>query len=213
MKEIIENQEKEHFWNLQAWKLKDIILVSLLGVMFALIIFPIVHFVLIPIVLVGGWFGIADLPFDIAFGLFTMSAVLGPYIMRKPGVAIVVGGLTGLVQVFMASTFSSTVFISGLVQGLGAEIAFALFRYKKYNWKTMLLAAFGATVASFILAWYRDLLSGLSFDILAVRFILRLISVLIISGVISKLLADKLAKAGVLKAYPIGEISEDNLDD
>ena len=129
--------------------------------------------------------------------------------MQKPGVATIVGLLTGFVQVLLGSPFAATVWLSGLVQGFGAEVGFALFGYKKWNLISMLIAATGATIASFILAWQRGSWDELAIEIVLLRFLIRLISALIISGVLSKLLADRLAKAGVLKSYPLGEAANE----
>jgi energy-coupling factor transport system substrate-specific component len=77
----------------------------------------------------------------------------------------------------------------------------------------MLLAAAGSMVFSFILAWYRGIWAPLSFGFIAARFSIRLCSALLFSGILSKLLADRLAKAGVLKSYPIGEKYLGNIDE
>jgi len=145
------------------------------------------------------------LEFEIAFGIFLFSSTFAPYIMQKPGVATIVGLLTGFVQVLLGSPFAATVWLSGLVQGFGAEVGFALFGYKKWNLISMFVAATGATVASFILAWQRGSWDNLAVEIILLRFVIRWTSALIISGILSKLLADRLAKAGVLKSYPLGE--------
>lgn len=195
---------KKNLWNLYAWKLRDVILASLIAVLFAVICFATFHGVMFGLMPLLAPLGLGIFPLEAVFGVFFFSALFSAYIMQKPGVATIVGLLTGLLQVFMGSASAATVAVSGLVQGLGAEVIFALFRYKKWNWTTMVLAAMGATVASFILAWYRDLFVEVQFSIIAWRFVVRSISAIFISGVVSKLLADRLAKAGVLKSYPLG---------
>jgi len=195
---------KKSLWNLYAWQLRDVILASLIAVLFAVICFATVHTVVFAITPLVAVLGFGDIPIEFVFGVFFFSAIFAPYIMQKPGVATVVGTMTGVVQVLMGSAFASTVVVSALVQGLAAELVFALFRYKRFDWLTVLLAAAGCTIASFVLAWYRGLWVDLPFGFLAARFGIRLISALLISGVVAKFLADRLAKAGVLKSYPIG---------
>jgi len=191
--------------SIKNWSLKDVILSSILGAFFAAICLGTVLTLIGPAVPIFAAIGLGGLEFEIAFGIFLFSATFAPYIMQKPGVATIVGLLTGFIQVLLGSPFAATVWLSGLVQGFGAEIGFALFGYKKWNLLSMLVAATGATVASFILAWQRGSWDELANYIVAMRFVIRWISALIISGVLSKLLADKLAKAGVLKSYPLGE--------
>jgi len=191
-------------WNLYKWDLKDVILASIISVLFAFICFATVHsvsFIVAPLVMP---FGFGDIAIEFVFGIFFMSAVLAAYIIQKPGVALIVGTMTGVVQVLMGSAFAATLIPSAFLQGLGVEIAFAVFRYKKFNLPVILLAAIGPTITSFILAWYRGLWMDLDPGFVATRFIIRLCSALIFSGVITKILADRLARAGVLKSYPLG---------
>ena len=191
------------------WKLQDIILSSILGAFFAAICLGTVLILIGPAIPVFAVIGLGGLEFEVAFGIFLFSSTFAPYIMQKPGVATIVGFLTGFIQVLLGSPYAATVWLSGLVQGFGAEIGFALFGYKKWSLLSILVASTGATIASFILAWQRDIWVGLAFEIVALRFVIRWISALIISGVLSKYLADRLAKAGVLKSYPLGEAAHE----
>jgi len=195
---------KKSLWNLHSWNLRDVILSSLISVLFAVICFATVHSVVFAITPLVAPFGFGEFPLEFVFGIFFFSALFAPYIMQKPGVATIVGTMTGLIQVLMGSAFSATVLVSAFVQGLGAEVVFALFRYKKWNTLTMLLAAANTTIFSFVLAWYRGNWSLLSTEIVATRFGIRLLSAMLISGLVAKFLADRLAKAGVLKSYPLG---------
>ncbi|MCL2501169.1 MAG: ECF transporter S component [Defluviitaleaceae bacterium] len=195
---------KKSLWNLYVWQLKDVILASLIAVLFAVVCYATVHSVVFAVTPLVTPFGFGDIAIEFVFGIFFFSAIFSPYIMQKPGVATVVGTLTGLIQILMGSAFSSTVLVSALVQGLSAEAVFAMFRYRKFNWFTMLLAALACTVGSFVLAWYRGLWTDLDPGFVATRFIIRAVSALLISGIAAKFLADRLAKAGVLKSYPLG---------
>jgi len=195
--------------NIKNWRLKDVILSSILGALFAAICLGTVLLLIGPAVPVFAVIGLGGLEFEIVFGIFLFSATFAPYIMQKPGVATIVGLLTGFIQVLLGSPFAATVWLSGLVQGFGAEVGFALFGYKKWNLVSMLVAATGATVASFLLAWQRGTWRVMATEIVLMRFVIRWISALIISGFLSKLLADRLAKAGVLKSYPLGEAANE----
>ena len=204
---------KNNLWNLYAWKLRDVILASLISVLFAVVCFATFHVVRFGLMPILAPFGLGIFPLEAVFGVFFFSAVFSAYIMQKPGVSAIVGLLTGLLQVFMGSAAAATVAVSGLVQGLGAEAAFAAFRYRKFTWTTVVLAALGATVTSFILAWYRELFVEVQFSIIAARFVVRGISAVLISGVAAKAVADRLAKAGVLKSYPLGANDRGHIDE
>jgi len=205
-------ESKKSLFNLYAWKLKDVILVSLLAVFFAIICLSAVYLaIFLTPVLVP--FGLGEMVIEFFFGIWFFVATFSPYIMRKPGVAVIASTLTGVVQVFLGNPNAATVVVSAFWQGLGSESAFLLSRYKKYNLPIMLLAALGSTVFSFVLAWYRGIWAELSTGFVVARFIVRLVSALLFAGVLSKLLAERLAKAGVLKSYPIGARYRGNIDE
>ncbi|MCL2206178.1 MAG: ECF transporter S component [Treponema sp.] len=205
-------EKKKTLFNLYAWKLKDVILVSLLAVFFAIICMSAVYLaMLLTPVLVP--FGLGEMTVEFFFGIWFFVATFSPYIMRKPGVAVITSTLTGVVQVLMGSPLAATVVVSAFWQGVGSETAFLLTRYKKFNIGVMLLAAVGSTVFSFVLAWYRGIWADLSIGFVAARFIVRLMSALLFAGIAAKLLADRLAKTGVLKSYPIGEKYVGNIDE
>jgi len=199
-------------FNLYSWKLKDVILVSLLAVFFAIICLSAVYLAmfLTPFLVP---FGLGEMTVEFFFGIWFFVATFSPYIMRKPGVATITSTLTGVIQVFMGNPAAATVVVSAFWQGLGSEFAFLFSRYKKFNFLTMLLAATGSTIFSFILAWHRGLWVDLPLSFLAARFFVRLASALLFAGLAAKLLADRLAKAGVLKSYPIGEKYAGNIDE
>ena len=205
-------EKKKTLFNLYAWKLKDVILVSLLAVLFAIICMSTVYLAIFLTPFLAP-LGLGELTFEFVFGIFFFVATFSAYIMRKPGVAIITSTLTGVTQVLMGSPLAATVVFSAFWQGVGSESAFLLTRYKKFNWLTILLAAFGSTVFSFVLAWYRGLWAELAFGFVAMRFGIRLASALLFAGILSKLLADRLAKTGVLKSYPIGEKYVGNIDE
>ena len=104
----------------------------------------------------------------------------------------------------MGNSGGVTVVLTGMIQGAGAELAFALFRYKKWDLASMSLASVFS--ASFIFCYelyylnYIALAPGLLIAQLAVRFV----SAIVFSGVICKLAGDGLAKTGVVKSYAIG---------
>ena len=73
-----------------------------------------------------------------------IPAVLGMLIIRKPGAALFCEAVAATGELIMGSQYGTTVLISGILQGLGAELVFAAFRYKKFNLPVALLAGAGA---------------------------------------------------------------------
>ena len=201
--------------NTYSWKLKEVIMVGIIGVLFAFICYGtgigIVSFLQVPV-------GLTGLPstyaLDFVYGIFFMAPAFAAYIMRKPGVALTASMITALIQFFMGMTH--LVFVSAFIQGGMAELAFAAFRYRKWNFGTMMLAAAGSTIASFIWTWWTlgyYSLESMTFGIAALLFFTRLASAALFTAALSMLLANGLAKAGVLKSYPIGEKFVVDLDE
>ena len=191
--------------DMKKWQLKDIIMVAILSLFFAVIYLITVHFasflgaVLAP-------YGLSTFANEIVFGIWFMASTLSAYIMQRAGVAIISEMLAALLEVLMGNFYGPIVFVSGFVQGLGAELGFAAFRYRRFDMLSICLAATGSCIASFIWGFFRSGFLDLAPGLLLGMFTVRLISSLLFSGVIVKLCGDGLAKSGVLKSYPIGNM-------
>lgn len=186
-----------------SWKLKDIIMVAILGLVFAAVYMAVFHLGLaIQAVLTP--FGLGDLAFEFVYGIWFMAATLAAYIIRKPTVAFAAEVLASVMELFMGNAGGIRVVITGAVQGLGSEAGFALFRYKRYDLLSMCVS--GMTTAVFIFLW-EFVQSGyglLSPGLLAFKLAIRLVSACLFSGLVSKLAGDGLARTGVLKNYALG---------
>ncbi len=141
--------------------------------------------------------------FELIYGVWFMAATLAAYIIRKPGVAIITEVLASVIEMLMGNSGGVTVVLTGLIQGAGAEIIFAIFRYKKWNYLTMILGSMLSALLIFCYELYYLDYYLLSPAVLAPQLAVRFVSAAVFSGVICKLAGDGLAKTGVLKAYPI----------
>jgi energy-coupling factor transport system substrate-specific component len=188
---------------LYRWQLKDIIMVTILSLFFGVIYLGATN---LRLVLDAALAPIGLQPFvlNILYGIWFMAATIAAYIMRKPGVAFVTEVMAAVIQVLMGNIFGPLVFVSGTIQGLASEAVFAAFKYKRYDMFTMCLAGFTPCITSFI--WNMHTLGYARFPIglLAAMFLVRTLSGVFFSGVLMKFCGDRLAKSGVLKAYPIG---------
>ncbi len=185
------------------WKLKDVIMVAIIGVVFAAVYMAVFYGGLaISTALTPA--GLSAFGFELIYGVWFMASTLAAYIIRKPGVALVAEILASAIELLMGNSGGLTVVLTGLIQGFGAEIVFAAFRYKKWNYVSMSLA--GMLSAVFIFCYelyylsYYLLTPGMLIAQLAVRFV----SAIVFSGIICKLAGDGLAKTGVVKSYAIG---------
>lgn len=185
------------------WQLKDVIMVAILGVVFAAVYMAVFH-VGLAIQAILTPFGLGDLAFEFVYGIWFMAATLAAYIIQKPTVAFAAEVLASVMELFMGNAGGIRVVITGAVQGLGSEAGLALFRYKRYDLASLCVS--GMTTAVFIFLW-EFVQSGyglLSPGLLAVKLAIRLVSACLFSGLVAKLAGDGLATTGVLKNYPLG---------
>jgi energy-coupling factor transport system substrate-specific component len=136
-------------------------------------------------------------------GGWMIPAVLGMLIVRKPGAALFCEAVAATGELIMGSQYGTTVLISGILQGLGAELVFAAFMYKKFNLPASLLAGAGAGLFcglndSFApWGWNIAYAGG---DKLA-YIVFCAISGAVIAGALSWIATRGLAKTGVLSSF------------
>ena len=185
------------------WELKDVIMMAILGVVFAAVYLAVfqgglaLSTALTPL-------GLSAFGFEIIYGVWFMAATLAAYIIRKPGVALITELLAAAVELLMGNSGGLTVVLTGLIQGAGAELAFALFRYKKWNLLSMSLAGILSALFIFCYELYYLNYIALAPALLAAQLAVRFVSAVVFSGVVCKLAGDGLAKTGVVKSYAIG---------
>jgi energy-coupling factor transport system substrate-specific component len=136
-------------------------------------------------------------------GGWMIPAVLGMLIVRKPGAALFCEAVAATGELIMGSQYGTTVLISGILQGLGAELVFAAFMYKKFNLPASLLAGAGAGLFcglndSFAPWGWNIAYSG--GDKLA-YIVFCAISGAVIAGALSWIATRGLAKTGVLSSF------------
>jgi len=136
-------------------------------------------------------------------GPWLFAGVLGGLVIRKPGAALYVEMLAATVSALMVTQWGALTLLSGLVQGIGAEIVFALFFYARWNWFVALIAGAGAGIAESVLdltVWY----PGVKFSFVAAYAISTTISGIVIAGLGSWLIVKALAKTGALSRFASG---------
>jgi len=144
-------------------------------------------------------------------GLYTggwlIAGVLGGLIIRKPGAALYCEVLAAAVSGVLGTQFGLSVLLSGAIQGLGAELVFLLFLYRKFTLPVALLAGLGS-----------GLFLGASESILympewalqwqALYTVFAGVSGLVLAGLLSWLAVRALAKTGVLSAFASGRTAD-----
>lgn len=180
------------------WKLKEIVVMSVLSVVFA-----VVYLAFLPVgkVLVG-FFG--PIGYDFIFGIWFIVSIIAAYIIRKPGAAFLSETIAATVEVLLGNAVGPMLILSGMIQGLGAESAFAITRYRSYTLPTLVFAGIMAGVFSFAWGYFQSGFAALAGGYVLLMFITRVISGALLAGVAGKLLSDALAKTGVLSGFALG---------
>ncbi len=185
------------------WRVVDIVVASVIGVASGLIflLWNIAYrgpsAILEP--LLPGLQGLLD-------GPWLFAGVLGALIIRKPGAAVYTELIAAAVSALtlIGNTWGAFLTLeAGLIQGLGAELVFLLFFYRRWSLPVAILAGVGAALAGGInnlLLWY----AGVDIQFVIVYLISTSISGAVIAGGLSWLLARGLARTGALDRFASG---------
>ncbi|MGO1507503.1 MAG: ECF transporter S component [Microbacteriaceae bacterium] len=185
------------------WRVVDIVVAAVLGVAIGLVFWG-------WNVVGGAWFGAADALTPglggIAVGIWLIGGVIGGLVIRKPGAALVVELVAAIVSMLIGNVWGVSTILSGLVQGLGAELIFALFLYRRFGIVVAALAGAGAGIA----AWVFELFYGSSPNILkslefnTIYLVCVAVSGIVLAGIVGWLLVRALAATGALNRFAAG---------
>jgi len=182
------------------WRTVDIVVASVLGVAFGVIFWAWG-------LLYTGPAETIPLPGRaVLYGVWLVPAVLGGLVIRKPGAALYTETVAALVSVALGTSWGWTIALQGPIEGLGAELAFALFAYRVWSWP---VAALAGALAGIVAAGYDKIYwypspdySWVSFGIPYIA--ITAVSSLVIAGLGSVALTRALAQTGVLDRFPSG---------
>jgi energy-coupling factor transport system permease protein len=142
-------------------------------------------------------------------GTWFIAGVVGGLVVRRPGAALLCEVLAALVSMLPGTAWGATTLVSGIVQGLGTELVFALFGYRLFGVIAAVLA--GAMAGPFAAAyestnWIQDW---------SVAWKLSYAGILAFSGAVVAglggwILTRALAAAGALNAFPPGQESREH---
>jgi len=185
------------------WRVVDIVVAAVLGVATGLIFWAWNT--------VGyAWFEAADALTPglggIAVGIWLIGGVIGGLVIRKPGAALVVEVVAAIISMLIGNVWGVSTVLSGIVQGLGAELIFALFLYRRFTLPVAMLAGVGAGAA----AWIFEMFYGSSpnflksFEFNAIYLGTLAVSGALLAGLVGWLLVRALAATGALSRFAAG---------
>ena len=183
------------------WRVIDIVTAAILGVACGLI-FAAWN----PVGYAGGEFlktigpGLGGL----VAGVWLLGGTLGGYVIRKPGAALFVELMAATVSMALGSQWAVETIYSGLAQGLGAEVVFALVAYRRFN--ATIVGAAGAV--SFAFEWvlelflYAHIAKGVLYNV--IYLVCGMASGIVLAGILAWALTNALAKTGALDRFASG---------
>jgi energy-coupling factor transport system substrate-specific component len=136
-------------------------------------------------------------------GPWLVAGVLGGLIIRKPGAALYTELVAAIISALVGNQWGPLTIVSGLVQGLGAEIVFLIFAYAVWRLPVAILAGAGAGLACGIndrILWY----AGADVTFTIVYIVSTTISGALIAGAGSWFVARGLAATGALNRFASG---------
>ncbi|MCY9670168.1 ECF transporter S component [Paenibacillus alginolyticus] len=135
---------------------------------------------------------------QLSYGMWFMAATFAFLVIRKPGVALLAEVAAATIEALFGGSWGVSTLVYGLLQGLGAELIFALFLYRRANVGVTILASFASAVLSLLVDNYYGYIDQLTFWNYCLFIGLRLLGSALIAGVFAYYLAGALARTGVL---------------
>lgn len=182
------------------WRSVDLVTAAVLGVAFGVVFWgwDVLYNVLRPAFAAfapaGGLVG----------GVWLLPAVVAALVVRRPGAALLAELLAATVETLLGSSFGPAVLLSGALQGLGVEIAVALFAWKRFGpWVAALGGVLAAVLECVAYEWwvyYPDWTFGWKLVYLA----LFAVSGALIAGAGGWAIVRALARTGALQRFPAG---------
>ena len=182
---------------MSGWRTVDIVVTASIGVAFGVVFWA--WGLLFQAVSVAG----VSPPLYILSGVWLIPAVLAPLVIRRPGAGIFAELMAAVVSALLGSYWGLDVALSGLMQGAGAELVFALTRYRSWTLPVAVLAGAGASLGE----WLHDIpvyYPGVALEIQLAYGVWMLASGMVVAGLGSWLLLRALAPTGVLDPFPSG---------
>ncbi|MDN4649647.1 ECF transporter S component [Curtobacterium sp. PsM8] len=136
-------------------------------------------------------------------GVWLLAGPLVAIVVRKPGAALFGEIVAASVEAMLGTQWGWGTLVSGLVQGIGAEIVLALFLYRVWKLPVVMLAGAATGLALGLNDAFRYY-AGATVAFQVTYVICAIISGVVISGLGSWLLVRALARTGVLSSFAAG---------
>jgi len=138
-------------------------------------------------------------------GGWLFAGVLTALVIRKPGAALYGELVAATVSALVGNQWGVLTLESGLVQGLAAELVFAVFLYRVWNLPVAVLSGAAAGLAlavNDLILWYPGAAAAFS----AIYVVSAVVSGAVLAGGLSWYVVRGLAKTGALSRFQSGRV-------
>ncbi|HRW18806.1 MAG TPA: ECF transporter S component [Dermatophilaceae bacterium] len=189
------------------WRTVDLLAAALLGVAFGVVYWAFGLVYSGPAAALEAIYPPAQ---GLVFGPWLLAGVVGGLVIRRPGAALFAEMTAASVSALIGTKWGATTLVAGFLQGIGAELGFALFRYAAFGLLAAIVAGALSTPFETIYEWYMywtdwDLVQKLVYGVCFA------ISGAVLAGGLGFALTRALASAGALNAFPPGQEARDRL--
>lgn len=136
-------------------------------------------------------------------GPWLIAGVVAGLVVRRVGAAFFAEVLAAVVSTLLGTEWGWTTVISGVVQGAGAELAFAIFLFRRFTWPVAALSGALAAVGGFCYEWF-TWLPGLDLEYKLGYLGSFVLSGIVVAGLGGWALTAALARTGAIDALPAG---------
>ncbi|TVR86205.1 MAG: thiamine permease [Spirochaetaceae bacterium] len=179
------------------WTMRETVTLAIIGVVFAFLYLGWVQVWLVLQSVAG------PLAMDVLMGFWFSGSIFAAWLIRKPFVAFSTAMLTVFVQILAGNPSGAILLLTGLVQGAGSEVPFALTRYKRYSYPVLMASGACTSVFSFIYTWFRFSYWELAGGLVLTMFIIRVVSGVVLGGVLGRVLAGAVHRTGVTSGLAV----------
>lgn len=186
---------------LTSWRGVDLITAAMIAVAFGVIFWGFDTFIYPGVFLASAGFPPLG---ELALGVWIIPAVVGALIIRRPGAALLTELIAANVELFLGNQWGIAVLLSATLQALGVEIIVGIFLWRRFGvWVAVLGGMLSAVLEIACYEWWAYV-PDYSFTWKIVYLASGVISGGLIAGLGGWALARALARAGALRAFPVG---------
>jgi energy-coupling factor transport system substrate-specific component len=141
-------------------------------------------------------------------GPWLLAGVVGGLVVRRPGAALFAEMLAAAVEALLGNEWGWATLISGSLQGLGVEVALAIFLFRRFGWPVAMLGGALAATFEFCYEWHAYW-QGTTLDFKFGYWGFFVLSGAVVAGLGGWALTRALAATGAIDALPAGREAAD----